>query len=391
MRKLITILLLLSTTAQAQQYYKLINGNLFSKEEPLHIIEVKGEVFRNERGVITEYRVLNMWGKMTARKYEKLTNDEKGFFEYLDYKYAVKKRLASDSIKRIEQKIQQANALIKEIKIKKTNDSLFVVEQNKVMDRLRLEKEKNVNGWSNEDFVENYYKMSPINLVVVERHVKVGGYLQTTLDKKYACLLLPISDRNISYINCDANNLVSFNVIKPSDIIEVLNYGENGTVLLKNKKTDQLYIGDYNVIFHQHNAFDVNSVLFSKIVKKEEPKVLSVEEIAIQNRYKNILTTYKLKLARINAICNKKAYEVKDFYGVVRYNTKLFTQADKKEYNQLDLWIEKANSTLWVTVKEDEYLLNENNNIMEELLANDKWLNLKVGLEQSQSIEHIYN
>nr|WP_315198236.1 hypothetical protein [uncultured Flavobacterium sp.] len=413
MKKIVTtiiILLLLSTTTQAQtrsvENYDYernsVYSSTYSSDYSIACDNNRPKVIKLEQGqevkltimdtIMVKHFVYHPSNSNNSKKIKYLTWNELNQEQKDEYRRTITKQrnrnyFVRDSIEKADQNNKFVARIAEQQRIKK-----FEEDSKHKKDSLNLvEKNKNVNGWSNKDFADNYYKMSPKNLVVVERHVKVGGYLQTTLDKKYACLLLPISDRNISYIDCDVNNLVSFNEIKPIDIIEILNYGENGTVLLRNKKTAQLYIGDYNVIFHQHDMFDVNSVLFSKVVEKEESKVLSVEEVAIQNRYKNILTTYKTKLARINAICDKKAYEVRYTNGSVAYDTRRFSKLDKKEYNELDLWFEKANQTLWVEIREDETILNGNNDIMEKLLENDKWLNLKVGLEQSQSIEHIYN
>lgn len=399
MKKLIatiTLLLLLSTTVQSQQYYKLINGDLYSTDSPSHIIQVNGEVTRNESGEITEYRVINKRNKTTVSSYDKLTNDEKGFFEFLNYRYALKKKQESDDIKRDEQKILQEKAIQDEIKNKKNKkikDSLAVEKQKISEDSLRIKKEKNVNGWDvdlDNEHYENTYKINMKLLPIVERQTKVGGYFQTILDKEYAFSVLPVGDYNISYKNCNVQDLVSLNIFKSTDVFCVMSYGDDGIVLIQNKKTEQMYIGDRNVIFRQPDIFK-QETLFTEVEEKIAPKVLSVEEVAIQNRYKNILTTYKTKLARINAICNKKAYEVRYRNGSVAYDTSRFTKLDKKEYNELDLWFENANGILWGKIKEDELSLNGNNDIMEKLLENDTWLNLKVGLEQSQSIEHIYN
>lgn len=233
--------------------------------------------------------------------------------------------------------------------------------------------QSNPNEWgvdSNEP-QKDEFSFVPLVLSKLEREVKLTpDYYSAGFN------MLAVSNEDVDYQvhKRDKSILISMSTIKPTDVFVKLKNSRELT-LIKNVKSNQLYIIEEKYINYQSDMFKPESLV---IKYKKAPTALialSPQEIALIGRYKKVLTNGSTCTQTITTISNKKQYAFRD-----GFDPRKVTAIDKKAYNGAIKKLWSLNSE-WKTIREDETLLNKDNKLMEKLMDVEKYRNIKIRME----------
>lgn len=312
--------------------------------------------------------------KINYLTWDELNQEQKEEYTITIRKQRTRKIFVKDSI----QKVEQNKILVEQQRIKKLEE-----DNKRKKDSLDLvKKDLNVNQWGIEtgSMRTEEFIFSPTTLKKLVREAKLNPDFYGDL------MMLSVENDNVDYNKMDKSGegeWYNISEIDPNLVFVTVKISRNLS-LIKIVKNGNLFIIKEQYLNYCADTFNCLKTTVAQYKTIDVTKLYTPEEIVILNRYKKVLNSGSLSTTTIATIRNRKQYDVVNRYGQHFFDSAKVTPIDKQNHNNSIKQIWKLDEE-WRTIREDETLLNGNNKIMEKLLEDDKYLKIKVRMEDMYS------
>ncbi|MBW4362345.1 hypothetical protein [Flavobacterium taihuense] len=316
--------------------------------------------------------------KINYLTWDELNQEQKDEYTTTIRKQRKRKIFVQDSIQKAEQNNLLVIQLAEQQRIKKLEE-----DNKRKKDSLNLvEKNLNVNQWGVEvgSMRTEEFTFSPITLKTLVRAAKLNPDFYGDL------MMLSVENDNVDYNKMDESGKgewYNITTIDPKLVFVTVKISRNLS-LIKLVKSGALFIIKEQYLNYCTDMFNCLNTTLAQYKTIDVTQKYTTEEIAILNRYKKVLSSGSPCTTTIATIRNRKQYDFVNRYGQHFFDSDKVTPIDKQNHNNSIKKIWKLDEE-WKTIREDETLLNGNNKIMEKLLEDDKYLQIKVRMEDMYS------
>jgi len=299
---------------------------------------------------------------------------QKDYYNTIIGKIKERQFFVQDSVRKAEQnKMLAEQQRIKNLEIdrKYKKDSLAQTEKKSNVNRWGI----NVGSMRTEEFT-----FSATTLKKLVREAKLNPAFYGDL------VMLKVENDNVDYNEMDRSGegeWYNISEIDPNLVFVTVKISENLS-LIKSIKSGNLFIIKEQYLNYCADMFNCLKTTLAQYKTIDVQKTYTPQEIVILNRYKKVLDSGNICTTTIATIVNRKQYDVMNKYGQHLFDPRKVTPIDKQNHNNSIKKIWKLDEE-WRTIREEEKLLNGNNKIMEKLLEDDKYLKIKVRMEDMYS------
>lgn len=316
--------------------------------------------------------------KINYLLWNELDKEQKDEYTTTISKQIYRQRFVIDSIEKVRQnKILAEKFRIQKLEEdnKRKKDSLDLVEKNSNVNQWGIE----VNSMRTEEFT---FSQTTLNKLIREAKLNPNYYGDLKM--------LHVENDNINYnemVESGNGEWYDITKIDPNSTFVTVKISRHLS-LIKNIKSGDLFIIREQYLNYCTDIFNCLKTTLAQYKTIDVTKKYTSEEIAILNRYKKVLESGSLCTTTIATIRNRKQYDVVNIFGQHLFDSYKATPIDKKTHNNSIKQIWKLDDE-WKTIREDEKILNGNNKIMEKLLEDDKYLKIKIRMEDLRSTSFI--